>query len=234
MKSFVITVMHNQRSLDSAIECIESCKKFGFEPQLYPAFTPKDNPHQVIDDMTGRKCYSRLKYEPRPECVAGTLASQMSLWYRCAADNEDYLILEHDARMVNPLPTEEYDGCMTLGKPSWGHPPPETKTGVQYLPEYTNFYGNHAILMKPEGARKILSYFSDPRDERPVLDPADMFLAQHRFPFLQKYVPYPFIVEDNFSLIQQWGQSVDIKTGINKDTYEVIDPDEDVHYSNNS
>ena len=44
MKSYVITIMDNPRSVKVAKRCIESGKKFGVEVEHHPGFTPKDNP----------------------------------------------------------------------------------------------------------------------------------------------------------------------------------------------
>lgn len=230
MKAFVITVMHHEKSLESANKCIESCRKFGLDVNLYPAFTPKDNPLKIIDTITGKKCFGgRLQREPRPDCVAATFASQLSLWSRCVHSDEDFLILEHDARMIAPIPEVEYDGCMTLGKPSWGEPPEETDTGV--LPIVQHTHGNHAILMSPHGAKRIMEYFEN--KETPTLDPADLFLGEARFDFIQKHVPYSFEVEDTFTLIQE-GISTKVKLDVDFDNYEELDPDENFHHSNNS
>jgi len=144
-------------------------------------------------------------------------------------DDEDFLILEHDARMIAPMPEVEYDGCMTLGKPSWGKPPEETDTGV--LPIVQHTHGNHAILMSPHGAKRIMEYFEN--KETPTLDPADLFLGEARFDFIQKHVPYSFEVEDTFTLIQE-GTSTKVKLDVDFDSYEELDPDENFHHSNNS
>ena len=202
MKCFVITVDH-PKSHEIADRCIESCAKQGLHVEKFNAITPKDNPREIITKITGN---TKMNFdrEPFPERVASCFASQLTLWDRCSKDTEPYLILEHDAVLELPFPHDiEFDKCITLGRPSWGTflDSPQTlskkySNGVNKLKTHC-FIGNHAVLMKPEGAKEIIELAG-----HKLIEPADTFLCQFYFKFLEEYFPWPFVVRETFSMIQ--------------------------------
>lgn len=236
MKAFVITVDH-PKSHESADKCIESCAKQGIHVEKFNAITPKDNPREIIRNITGNTKGMMFDFEPFPERVAACFASQLTLWDMCSKDGEPYLILEHDAVLELPFPHDlEFDKCITLGRPSWGPhlESPQTLSkkyseGVNKLKTHC-FIGNHAILIKPEGARDIIE-----KAGIVVLEPADTFLCNHNFKFLEEYYPWPFVVRETFSMIQGdasgdgKANTLHVKNNIDLWTYEVIDPDENIH-----
>jgi GR25 family glycosyltransferase involved in LPS biosynthesis len=239
MKAFVITVDH-PKSHESADKCIESCAKQGIHVEKFNAITPKDNPREIIRNITGNTKGMLLDLQPFPERVAACFASQLTLWDMCSKDSEPYLILEHDAVLELPFPHDlEFDRCITLGRPSWGPylDSPQTLSkkyneGVNKLRSHC-FIGNHAILIKPEGARDII----EKAGIVPV-EPADTFLSNHYFTFLEEYFPWPFVVRETFSMIQGdasgdgKANTLHVKNNIDLWTYEVIDPDENIHNNN--
>ena len=239
MKAFVITVDH-PKSHESADKCIESCAKQGIHVEKFNAITPKDNPREIIRNITGNTKSMMFDFEPFPERVAACFASQLTLWDMCSKDSEPYLILEHDAVLELPFPHDlEFDRCITLGRPSWGPhlDSPQTLSkkyneGVNKLRSHC-FIGNHAILIKPEGARDII----EKAGIVPV-EPADTFLSNHYFTFLEEYFPWPFVVRETFSMIQGdasgdgKANTLHVKNNIDLWTYEVIDPDENIHNNN--
>lgn len=235
MKCFVITVDH-PKSHEIADRCIESCAKQGLHVEKFNAITPKDNPREIITKITGN---TKMNFdrEPFPERVAACFASQLTLWDKCSKDTEPYLILEHDAVLELPFPHDiEFDKCITLGRPSWGTflDSPQTlskkySNGVNKLKTHC-FIGNHAVLMKPEGAKEIIELAG-----HKLIEPADTFLCQFYFKFLEEYFPWPFAVRETFSMIQGdavgdgKANTLHIKNNIDLWTYEVIDPDENIH-----
>ena len=235
MKCFVITVDH-PKSHEIADRCIESCAKQGLHVEKFNAITPKDNPREIITKITGN---TKMNFdrEPFPERVAACFASQLTLWDKCSKDTEPYLILEHDAVLELPFPHDiEFDKCITLGRPSWGTflDSPQTlskkySNGVNKLKTHC-FIGNHAVLMKPEGAKEIIELAG-----HRLIEPADTFLCQFHFKFLEEYFPWPFVVRETFSMIQGdavgdgKANTLHVKNNIDLWTYEVIDPDENIH-----
>ena len=67
------------------------------------------------------------------------------------------------------------------------------------------------------------------------MEPADTFLSNHYFTFLEEYFPWPFVVRETFSMIQGdasgdgKANTLHVKNNIDLWTYEVIDPDENIH-----
>lgn len=239
MKTFVITVDH-PKSHEIADRCIESCAKQGIHAEKFNAITPKDNPREIIRNITGNDRPMILDMEPFPDRVAACFASQLTLWDKCSKDTEPYLILEHDAVLESPFPHDiEFDKCITLGRPSWG-PHLDSKEvmdkkynqGVNELKHHC-FIGNHAVLMKPEAAREIIAMA-----KLKSIEPADLFLSKPSFPWLEEYYPWPFVVRETFSMVQGdatgegKANSLHIKNNIDIWTYEVVDPNEDIHNNN--
>lgn len=117
MKSFVITIMDNPRSVEAADRCIESGEKFGISVVKHPAFTPKDDPEKMMQDLGLN--YDRFKnnrYSRFENCMAAFL-SHRECW-KNAKDNS-ILVLEHDAVFMNDVPRID-DHLVSIGKPSYG------------------------------------------------------------------------------------------------------------------
>jgi len=227
MKTFIITVTHHPESLKLANRCYDSCMKYGIKPEITPAFTPKDNPLHLINTIIGKNVENNFEQQPRPDAVAACFASQLMLWSRCATQEQNFLILEHDAVMKRPLPNIDFEGVVTHGKPSWGLEGRPEETGVGVLPHEGGFLGNHAYQMKPSAARYIMDWLRG-EDSRP-LEPADTFLNSYWFPFIEKCRPYCFEVEETFTLIQS-GDTIKMKDNIDFKNYRELDADE--HFYN--
>ena len=104
MKSFVITIMNNERSVQVADRCINSGKKFGIDIEKFSAVTPSTHdPEKYAESLDiptdgFKEIYSR--YE---NCLSAFLSHYL-LWEKCVNLNEQLLILEHDAVIVNNVP----------------------------------------------------------------------------------------------------------------------------------
>jgi len=209
MKTFVITIMDLPESIDSAITTANTCSLYGLSAELFPATVPEDNPTEIIHRILGREISTNvLRLEDRMDRVLSCLASQMRLWEWCACDknSEDFLILEHDARMIAPMPDIEVDGVISLGKPSFNeeqHSTHSWKDGINILEgQHRHFYGNHAILMSPAGAKEVLERMRDPSLR--FLHPADLLMKPSIMGegLLKEYYPFPFDVEEKFTTVQ--------------------------------
>jgi len=225
MRTHIITIMDLYESVESAITCANTCALHGITAQLFPATTPDDDAHEIIETILGRKISTNiLQMEPRPERVLSCLASQMRLWNSCVEVDEDFLILEHDARMITPLPDIEVDGVISLGKPSWNKELADSLEWEDGLNVMTNwnrpFLGNHAIMMSPTGAKQILDRMRNP--EFRWLHPADMMMtpAMMGEGLLKEYYPFPFDVQETFTTVQS-GKSIDVKNYVPVD-YKVL------------
>ena len=200
MKAFVITIMDNEKSVQAANRCIKSAKKYDLSVDMFHAVTPKDNPERMLNlewgvDTTGFKRDER--YSRRANAIAA-FASHYSLWKLCAEDNEDYLILEHDAVFKGAVPKPlTYSGLMSLGHPSYGKFHMPARMGENPLTSKAYFPGAHAYMISPEKAKIVMD------KAKRESDATDVFLHRSRFPFLTEYYPWPIVADDNFTTIQK-------------------------------
>ena len=200
MKSYVICIQSNKHSVEAAERCIESGKKFGYTIEKHNAYCPDDNPHKIFEEeglpVSEFKIDARFsRLEP---CMCGFL-SHRSLWIKAFKENQQILILEHDAIFLNKLPNKcAFDGIISFGKPSYGRYKTVKKEGVYKLFSKVGGYlpGAHAYCVTPVGAKRLL-------DKALVAaEPTDLFINNRNFPTVSEYYPWPIVCDDSFSLIQ--------------------------------
>lgn len=195
MKSFVITIMSSPKSMAVAQRCINSMPQY--DVKMFGAITPKDNPFELarrkgIPLELFQENFSRIE-----NCVSAFL-SHYTLWEMCYRDKEEYQIFEHDAVCVNDIPQFiPYEGCISLGAPSYGKFVDPPSLGVNPLTSKAYFPGAHAYRLKPVGARTLIGRAK--QDARPT----DLYLNKEYFPWLQEYYPWPVVVKETFSTIQK-------------------------------
>ena len=83
MQSYVITIMDEPKSVESAQRCIKSAKRHGVNVEMWPAITPKDDPVKIFKD----KGLSTRRFEnspySRPVNAMSAFLSHRSLWEKC-------------------------------------------------------------------------------------------------------------------------------------------------------
>ena len=198
MKSYVITIMDNPKSVESAERCIKSGAKFGIEIEMWPAITPQNTDVFELAKTQGisidgfREKYSRLE-----NCIAAFL-SHFSLWGKCYVTNEEIQIFEHDAVVISPIPEFiNHQGCINLGKPSYGRYNDPIILAVNPLTSKRYFPGAHAYRVHPRGAKQLLA------QAKVKARPTDVFLHLDTFPWLEEYYPWPVQAMDTFTTIQK-------------------------------
>lgn len=195
MKSFVITIKSEPKSVAIAQRCIDSMPQF--DVQMFDAITPKDDPLKLAEEKgiplhLFKEGYSRIE-----NCVSAFL-SHHTLWEMCYRDQEEYQIFEHDAVCVNNIPEFiAYEGCISLGAPSYGKFNTPSIIGVNPLTSKSYFPGAHAYRLKPIGAKTLI------RNAKVQARPTDIYLNRDVFPWLQEYYPWPVIVKESFTTIQK-------------------------------
>ena len=214
MKSYVITVMNIPESVEAAQRCIDSMPEYNIE--MYAGFTPDDNPDEIArKKRINTSRFDDPRYSRRERCLSAFL-SHRSLWERCLKTGEEIQIFEHDAVGVGTVPEFlNYQGCISLGAPSYGkfnHPP---QLGVNPLTSKRYFPGAHAYRMKPNAAKHILEHSQD------FAAPTDIYLNLDYFPWLEEYYPWPVTAVDKFSTIQNEGGCL-AKHGYNKASYNLL------------
>lgn len=197
MRSYVITIIDNVDSCSAADRCIESGKRFGVHIDRIAAYVPADNPsllmkHNGINDTQFDEVYSDTN-----KCKAAFM-SHYACWKLSVSQEENILILEHDAIFVNNLPKglDTYNGLCSFGKPSYGRFNIPQKLGYNKLVSKQYLPGAHAYLISPAAAKEVI--------KTTILsaEPTDVFLNNVNFPFIQEYYPYPIEAHDTFTTIQ--------------------------------
>lgn len=198
MKAFVIVIRGHPDSERAAARCIESGKKFGVCVERFDAITPADNPAAMFAARgwpTGK--FTNNRYS-RPEPCMSCFLSHAALWHACAYSGESHLILEHDAVIVAPLPVFPLVRgplVCNLGRPSFGvfRTP---KDGFQPLVSKPFVPGAHAVYFHHWGASKVLAKIATDAE------PTDVYLSRARFPFIEEFMPWPVVCEDDVSTVQ--------------------------------
>lgn len=200
MKCYVITITDLEQSVRAANRCIKSGQNLlNASIQMHSAVTPKNDPEKIFSDKRISVKAFNEQTSRRLNCMAAFL-SHHSLWEMCANDNEDYIIFEHDAVIVNEIPEMiNYNGCISLGAPSYGKYNVPKFLGVNALTSKPYFPGAHAYRIKPSAAKTIVE------TAKTQAAPTDLFFDIRRFNWLQEYYPWAVIAKDNFTTIQLEG-----------------------------
>lgn len=214
MKAFVITLLENKQSVESANRCIASGKRHGVNIQKFQAVTPDDDPVSLLNKEGIDPKKFDEKYSRNLNCMSAFL-SHYTLWQMCAKENENFVIFEHDAVMVDRPPATTFNYVMNIGHPSYGNYNTPKQIGVNPLTSKRYFPGAHAYMVTPAGAQLLV-------ENAPMYaKPTDIYLHLDTFPWLQEW--YPFVAEarDTFTTIQT-------ETGCLakhnwKEGYEIID-----------
>ena len=197
MKSYVITMVENKKSIEAADRCIDSGVKNGLFIQNFRAITPRDPIDKILKVQGISKDGFKESYSRFDNCVAAFL-SHYSLWMQCAAGEDEFQIFEHDAVIMNPIPEFiNYQLCVNLGKPSYGKYNDPILLGVNPLTSKRYFPGAHAYRLKPEGAKRLIA------QAKIAAKPTDVFLHLDTFPWLEEYYPWPVQANDSFTTIQK-------------------------------
>jgi len=195
MKAFVITILENKQSVESANRCIESGKRHGLEIEKFDAITPADNPVELLQTRGIDPIQFDEKYSRNENCIAAFL-SHYALWEKCSKGKENFVIFEHDAVMIDRIPPAFPNYVMNLGHPSYGKWNTPKMLGINPLTTKRYFPGAHAYMVTPAGGRLLV-------ENAPMYaKPTDVYLNKTVFPWLQEW--YPFIAEarDEFTTIQ--------------------------------
>tara|TARA_R100000951_G_scaffold115672_1_gene124527 strand:- start:2897 stop:3544 length:648 start_codon:yes stop_codon:yes gene_type:complete len=196
MKNFVITLRENEKSVNAAAQCIESAGQYGLEVDFYDAFTPVESRSFISEQKINDRLFNNDKFS-REDNARAAFCSHFSLWQFAAECQEEVTIFEHDAVVVDNIPDMSYDGCISLGKPSYGKFITPSRLGVNKLVSKQYFPGAHAYRLKPKAAQILID------NARLEARPTDLFLNNSTFPFLQEYYPWPVEVKETFSTIQK-------------------------------
>jgi len=194
MKASVITILDNIKSRQAADRCIKSAAKNGLQVAYFKAITPKDFPMKIASEEHIPIEGFEEKYSRFENCLSAFL-SHYWLWKMTAAGTMPHIIFEHDAVVVNSIPTI-YGDIVNLGKPSYGKFNTPTSLGEGPLVSKQYFPGAHAYYVTPKGAQQLI--------DKAKVDacPTDIFINNANFKNLKEYYPWCAEARDNFTTIQ--------------------------------
>ena len=155
MKAYVITIMSHQGSLETSWRCITSGKKYGLDIERFEAITPADDPLSFLKQEDIPEAGFEEKYSRNLNCISAFL-SHYSLWKKCIELDEEVIIFEHDAVLVEPIPNAPYTFVCSFGKPSYGNFNIPQTLGLNPLTSKRYFPGAHAYGIKPAGAKILI------------------------------------------------------------------------------
>ena len=208
IKSYVITIKNNSRSVEAAQRCISTAKNVGVDVEVFDAITPDDKPEEIAKaEGVILKKFNNNIFSRYENCVAAFL-SHRSVWKKAIEHDEHVLVLEHDAVFKRPFDVSyiEKNDLVSLGHPSYGYYQTPLSVGILdkspiiikafskrggYLP------GAHAYVVSPIAARHMIEV-SYKRAE-----PTDLFLNKTNFKYMMEYYPWPIEADDSFSTIQK-------------------------------
>lgn len=150
MKAYVITITDNPDSVKVAQRCVDSGKKFGLDIMLFDAITPRDEPVEMLEDFGIAPNSFDEKYSRNLNCISAFL-SHYSLWMMCAKGNEPFVIFEHDAVLIDRIPTTPFHYVMNIGDPSYGKWNTPSLLGVNPLTTKRYFPTHMRIWSRPQG-----------------------------------------------------------------------------------
>ena len=194
MRAFVIYVPIEE-SEKCAARCITSAAQFGLKVELFRGVTPTDRPIQLAEELNIPTANFQEKYSRYENCVAAFL-SHRRLWEFSSQNDEEVLIFEHDAVVIDPIPDVPYRGVLSYGHPSYGKWVTPPTLGVNKLVSKQYLPGAHAYRVKPEAAKVMLE------TAKTHAGPTDLFIRNELFDFVEEYYPWPVVVRESFSTIQ--------------------------------
>jgi len=201
MRNFVIAIPHMAASMSAAERCMKSGAKYDMKIEPWAATTPKDD---VLAMFEARGINPHYFNEQGNSYIANCMSAFMShyrIWEWCDSNEEEVTIFEHDAVLIDRIPTVPYDAAITFGQPSYGNWQQPTNIGVGPLTHKNYFGGAHAYRIKPKAARAFIYQATIAE----LAGPTDVFINKDWFPWLQEYYPWPVIAQDAFTTIQREG-----------------------------
>ena len=190
----VITLMNMPNSVKGAQRCIDSGAAYGVHVQNFNAVTPKTVDQFVYDEQIDTRFFKE-KYSRFKNALAA-FSSHYSLWKESYQTQQNYLILEHDAVIVNDIPSFLRGDIVNLGQPSYGAFTTPSRLGEGPLVSKPFFPGAHGYYITPKGAWNLI------RRAKTFAKPTDIFIHRDTFE-VTEYFPWPVQARDSFTTIQR-------------------------------
>ena len=217
MKAYIIYLPKSSNSVNSAYDTMNQISD-SFDTQLFIGVDKYSVWQEFIDSKLKIFDITRFGGGFYDSEIAAFL-SHYKLWIKCVELNQNIVIFEHDANVINSIPNiskvidRDFD-LINLGKPNWGnrvwdgtglverevcqgnhnvHKPElgECQCNTQWL------FGAHSYVVSPNGARKLIK-----SAQEDGIMPADVFIRQDVVT-ITDLLPHMFSQKTEFTLIQR-------------------------------
>ena len=151
MRNFIIYLSDFRTSQDYAERAVRSAAKYGWAVELFPGINGNLLGNHGLDDYNIKICEEDRKTREMMERpgVRGCFLSHYQLWKMCAKGNEPIGIFEHDIEFIREAEEfAKFDDILRL----------EGFELKKSRPAGHWYEGARAYILKPRGARKILSW----------------------------------------------------------------------------
>ena len=101
MRTKIIVLQSSKISQSMGTQCIARAKEFGIDAEVFDGIHGADA-HEILADLKLRQYKPKMKGNRLG--VLGCFLSHYFLWQQCYESQEPFMILEHDAYMLRPLP----------------------------------------------------------------------------------------------------------------------------------
>ena len=101
MRTRIIVLQSSEISRSMGAKCIARAKEFGIEAEVFNGIHGANAP-EILAELKLRQYKPKMKGGRLG--VLGCFLSHYFLWDECVKSDEPYMILEHDAYMLRPLP----------------------------------------------------------------------------------------------------------------------------------
>lgn len=101
MKTKIIVLQSSEISQSMGAKCKARAEEFGLEVEIFNGIDGRDA-HNILFDLRLRQYKPKMKGGRLG--VLGCFLSHYFLWCECVESKQPYMILEHDAWMLRPLP----------------------------------------------------------------------------------------------------------------------------------
>jgi|TARA_R110000822_G_scaffold25827_16_gene78226 GR25 family glycosyltransferase involved in LPS biosynthesis len=203
MKAYIIQVNGILHSMHAAGQALTSCEEHGIEATIVDGYTPSKADAALAElnikaYSPGPKLYEIKNSKPG---VRGCFMSHFSLWEQCANQNENFMILEHDARIVAPVPKVDFQDILHLdawrfeAKPDYAENAPEVEEYYEVRKGVKTSRGAYAYIIKPEAAAKLVLAAHEQG-----YTAADMHISDRCGVMIERIQPRCAIVSDTKSL----------------------------------
>lgn len=157
MKSYIIRLKNNSISEKYANLCVAQARELGIDIEYFDGI----NGLEYQQHLTQLGIVPRYKFKKGRAGVFGCFLSHYYLWQRCAANNEPFLILEHDGFFIKPLPGNILDTFLDVLK-------------LDNLDPFSKQYNN--LLQHQQHQSLIISKYHNPQAK--TIDPGSKFVEK--------------------------------------------------------